>query len=100
MLDTQWIAAANGSNVGVFPAIVSTGHLRGLDDNEYEFTLWATPPASSRNFRLRTVQSPAGGPRTLIETALSIDTGETVVVGTSRVQGDKALIVLLTAVPK
>jgi hypothetical protein len=26
--------------------------------------------------------------------------GETVIVGTSRVQGDKALIVLLTAVPK
>jgi len=36
----------------------------------------------------------------LIETAFRMDVGETVVVGTSRLQGDKALIVLLTAVPK
>jgi len=36
----------------------------------------------------------------LIETAFRMDVGETVVVGTSRLQGDKALIVLLTAVAK
>ena len=29
-----------------------------------------------------------------------MDLGETVVVGTSRVKGDKALIALLTAVPR
>jgi len=36
----------------------------------------------------------------IINTSFTMDVGETVVVGTSRVQGDKALIVLLTAVPK
>jgi len=35
---------------------------------------------------------------TLIDTTFTMDVGETVVVGTSRVRGDKALIVLLTAV--
>ena len=42
----------------------------------------------------------AATPQTLIATTINIDVGETVVVGTSRVQGDKALIVLLTAVAK
>jgi hypothetical protein len=38
--------------------------------------------------------------QTLIDTSFSMKLGETVVVGTSRVRGDKALIVLLTAVRK
>jgi len=37
---------------------------------------------------------------TIIDTSFTMDIGETVVVGTSRLPGDKALIVLLTAVPK
>jgi hypothetical protein len=41
----------------------------------------------------------AGG-QELIGTTVSIGIGETVVVGTSRVQGDKALVMLLTAVPR
>ena len=41
-----------------------------------------------------------GTGRSIIDTTFSMAVGETVVVGTSRVQGDKALIVLLTAVPK
>jgi hypothetical protein len=40
----------------------------------------------------------AGGRRALIDTSFTMDIGETVVVGTSRLQGDKALIALLTAV--
>jgi hypothetical protein len=40
------------------------------------------------------------GRQSLINTSLKVAIGETVVVGTSRVQGDKALVVLLTAVPK
>jgi hypothetical protein len=36
--------------------------------------------------------------RALIDTSFSMDLGETVVVGTSRLKGDKALIALLTAV--
>lgn len=37
--------------------------------------------------------------RAIIETSFTMDIGETVVVGTSRLKGDKALIALLTAVP-
>jgi hypothetical protein len=37
--------------------------------------------------------------RTVINTSFRMDVGETVVVGTSRIKGDKALIALLTAVP-
>jgi hypothetical protein len=37
--------------------------------------------------------------RAVIDTAFRMDVGETVVVGTSRIKGDKALIALLTAVP-
>jgi hypothetical protein len=36
----------------------------------------------------------------IINTTFNMDTGETVVVGTSRLKGDKALIALLTAVPR
>lgn len=37
--------------------------------------------------------------RTVMNASFRMDVGETVVVGTSRIQGDKALIALLTAVP-
>jgi hypothetical protein len=37
--------------------------------------------------------------RSVINTSFRMDVGETVVVGTSRIHGDKALIALLTAVP-
>jgi hypothetical protein len=40
------------------------------------------------------------GPGAVIDTSFTMDYGETVVVGTSRLQGSKALIVLLTAVAK
>jgi hypothetical protein len=43
----------------------------------------------------------AFGGRSVIDTTFSMDIGETVVVGTSRMRGgDKALIALLTAVPR
>ena len=38
--------------------------------------------------------------RPLITTAFSIDVGETIVVGSSKLGGDQALVVLFTAVPK
>jgi hypothetical protein len=38
------------------------------------------------------------GTRAIIDTSFTMDIGETVVVGTSRLKGDKALIALLTAV--
>jgi len=45
------------------------------------------------------LQSATAG-QTLIDTSFNMRLGETVVVGTSRVRGDKALIALLTAVRK
>jgi hypothetical protein len=50
---------------------------------------------------LTTGRAPAGRsrPRAIIDTSFTMDIGETVVVGTSRLKGDKALIALLTAVP-
>ena len=48
--------------------------------------------------RYRLVAS-AGRQRAMIDTSFTMDIGETVVVGTSRLKGDKALIALLTAVP-
>ena len=41
-----------------------------------------------------------GGSPTLMDTQFTLAVGETVVVGTSRIAGEKALIVLLTAVPR
>ena len=48
------------------------------------------------NTRRRAIARPLN--RTVIDTSFTMDIGETVVVGTSRLQGDKALIALLTAV--
>lgn len=48
------------------------------------------------NTKRRAMLRPAT--RTVIDTSFTMDIGETVVVGTSRLQGDKALIALLTAV--
>lgn len=44
---------------------------------------------------IRTVQ-----PSKIIDTGFTMDIGETVVVGTSRVRGERAIIALLTAVPR
>ena len=48
-----------------------------------------------KRYRMTTI---GGRHRALIDTNFTMDIGETVVVGTSRLQGDKALIALLTAV--
>lgn len=46
----------------------------------------------------RRIPTPASPRRAVIDTSFTMDIGETVVVGTSRLKGDKALIALLTAV--
>jgi hypothetical protein len=48
--------------------------------------------------RRRTAMASTMNRRTVIDTSFTMDIGETVVVGTSRLQSDKALIALLTAV--
>lgn len=58
---------------------------------------------TSETMRLVEQQVPANRrshvPRQVMDASFRMDVGETVVVGTSRIQGDKALIALLTAVP-
>jgi hypothetical protein len=49
---------------------------------------------------LQTGQRALSGADGIISTSFTMDVGETVVVGTSRVGGDTALIALLTAVPR
>jgi hypothetical protein len=50
---------------------------------------------------LKNTPSPKAGGRTVIDTSFRMEVGETVVVGTSRLRGgSRALIALLTAVPK
>jgi hypothetical protein len=107
VLDTQWVA---GSSYGE-----SQGRLR-IDEKDYEFALETRPaeiptkpgvspgPLASARFILRTPLNGYGisgnklGVQTMLDNQFAIKPGETVVVGTSRTQGNNALIVLLTAV--
>ena len=50
--------------------------------------------------RTRTESLPRLEPRRIIDTGFTMEIGETVVVGSSRVGGDKAILALLTAVPR
>jgi hypothetical protein len=118
VLDTQWVAGADFGN--------SRGRIHGFDDQEYTFMIETTPKAIPsapgtpeaalnrahfkllvenglqllvRNQNAPIGQTPIGGDGPVLDNSFNIKVGETVVVGTSRLQSDKALIVLLTAVP-
>jgi len=57
--------------------------------------------AQERQVERRVAAQARAGNRPVINTSFSMDVGETVVVGTSRLSGNsKALIALLTAVPQ
>jgi hypothetical protein len=113
LIDARWILGSPRS----------TSLIRGPENREYELELRTSPRSdnevqidfylrdptrafpflSGRGFRsgsgngaVRIVKQPGR----IIDTTFNMDVGETVVVGTSRLQGDKALIVLLTAVGK
>jgi len=105
VLDTQWIAGSDNGN--------SSGSLRGLDNQNYQFLLRTFPRGTPggkpspedallarAQFRLVFSRPAAEKVDTTIvlDNSFNIIAGETVVVGTSRVQGDRALVVLLTAV--
>ena len=108
LLDSTWMRATQDR--------VTEARLIGRDGASYEATLLFRAPSSGDlfvdGFRLKaepfTPASPGGVKeprntrpgRDLIQTTFGIKTGETVVVGTSRVEdSDEALVVLLTAVP-
>ena len=109
VLDTQWVA---GSEHGT-----SKGRISSLDQKDYEFELSTQPTelgkiagpnrlALTRPYftlknsrdKLSTTNGARWGDVTMLENSFVIKPGETVVVGTSKVQGENALIVLLTAV--
>jgi hypothetical protein len=91
ILDTQWLAGANSG-------ASSSGRLRGPDDLPLGFQL-ATSQLNQK-FQLWS----ADGHTILLDNSFTMRVGETVVVGTSRVQGgdkalgDKALVVLFSIV--
>ena len=111
-LDTVWVAGTDRGN--------SSGGFRtenGIYDfelNTFPRDLGAKPGTADAalgraKFTLhlrRPNPEPAGGPfrvdaqpLTVLNNSFDITVGDTVVVGTSRLQGDTALVVLLTAVP-
>jgi len=108
LLDSTWMRGTQDR--------VTEARLVGRDGAVYDVTLLFRAPSSGDlfidGFRLKaepfTPTSPGGARETrntrpgreLIQTTFGIKTGETVVVGTSRVEdSDEALVVLLTAVP-
>jgi hypothetical protein len=112
LLDARWILGSPRS----------TALVRGPENREFELELRTSPRPDNEvqiDFYLRDLSRAfpfAGGrglragaansvrvlkrPGRIIDTTFTMDLGETVVVGTSRLQGEKALIVLLTAVGK
>ena len=79
-----------------------TIQMKGSDDQKYELITLQYPPPGSGNraamkLQLRAVS--AERPTFLIDTAFEIQLGETVVVGTSRLDGNRALLLLVTSVP-
>jgi uncharacterized protein involved in exopolysaccharide biosynthesis len=64
---------------------------------EIERQIEAMKEQAARQAPTQDVQHAAS--RAVINASFTMTLGETVVVGTSRVKGDKALILLLTAVP-
>ncbi len=110
LLDFAWLRTSHRSSARV----------QGPDDRDFELTLSVgkgpTGDGSTKgsgklyisNFDLRDTSTlnldvdagPLRRARSLISTSFGMDEGETVVVGTSRLEGDqRALVVLLTAVP-
>jgi len=85
ILDTQWFAGSDGG------ATVH-GNFRGLTEAQLlPFTLSAS--RLNQKFTLWKDQSSI-----VLDVTFTQHVGETVVVGTSKIQGDKALIVLMTIV--
>jgi hypothetical protein len=75
-----------------------------MNKTDYEATRVRYQQARNRVEELERIFQPAraaGGPRPyLLDSTFSIAVGETVVIGTSRLKGDQALIALLTAAGK
>jgi len=88
--------------------------LEGIPPQQYEVSFAFRPLAGNKlsiwTFRLVAVKPKGGTPlprgvapeaeRALIDTSFTVDRGETIVVGSSKLGGSEALVVLFTALPK
>jgi hypothetical protein len=88
--------------------------LEGIPPQQYEVSFAFRPMAGNKlsiwSFRLVAVKPKGGTPlprgvapeaeRALIDTSFTVDLGETIVVGSSKLGGSEALVVLFTALPK
>jgi hypothetical protein len=96
LLDTQWIRCCASS--GVY------GRLRGLDEQHYTFNISINTFSGQKMTATFSLANEAVTPldmkKPIIASNFSMETGETVVIGTSSLKGNRALVVLLTAVPR
>jgi hypothetical protein len=94
-LDTAWVIGLNGPHL----------LLRGVDGQKHEFYMYSTQvsPTFMSVDLLRLWDAAPADPRSatavLIDATFKIHVDETVVVGTSRLDGGRALILLVTAAP-
>lgn len=100
LVDTGWVASSRESTLRLHGPQGQEATARMLFEDRFDGELYFerfqvslnTPASSTRE---------AGPPRQALETAFSLRIGETLVVGTSRLDGtDQALIVLITALPQ
>ena len=80
-----------------------SSQMKGIDDgSKYELITQgqahAVPNKTSLRVHLRTVATQDRPPAFLIDTSFELELGETVVVGTSRIDGNRALLLLVTSV--
>ena len=96
LLDTQWIRCCAASSV--------TGRLRGLDEQQYTFHIGIHSISGQKmtsTFSLANEDVlPTTPKKAVLSSNFAMETGETVVIGTSSLKGHRALVVLLTAVPR
>jgi hypothetical protein len=92
-LQQQLAMLKNGGHTDNHPAV------QQLRSRIAELDAAATQSRGESASRRIRAAAESGHRRAIIDTSFTMDIGETVVVGTSRLKGDKALIALLTAVP-
>lgn len=100
-LNTATARAQSRFEVGAGPSVDEDREVQQLRTRLGEIRIRLAEANQRRGGSGRSMQSrvEAGARRSIIDTSFTMDVGETVVVGTSRLKGDKALIALLTAVP-
>jgi hypothetical protein len=95
-LDTIWMLGLNGPHQ----------FLLGPEGKKYEFYMRSTlvSPVAVTIDMLRLWDTPKGDPKEggdiLIDTSFKLNVGETIVVGTSRIDSSKGFILLVTASPR